>query len=45
MMGAVFLQSNTGATIHFITWFTAATIRGCPLIQGSVYYGTTFPKL
>ena len=33
----VFLRSNTAATINFITRFTAATIRGRPLIQGGVY--------
>ena len=33
----VFPQSNAAATIHFIIRFTAATIRGRPLIKGGVY--------
>ena len=33
----VFPRSNAAATIYFITRFTAATIRGRPLIEGGVY--------
>ena len=33
----VFPQSKAAATIYFITRFTAATIRGRPLIEGGVY--------
>ena len=33
----VFLRSDAAASIHFITRFTAATIRGRRLIEGSVY--------
>ena len=34
----VFPRSNAAATIYFITRFTAATIRGRPLIEGGVYH-------
>ena len=33
----VFPRSNAATTIYFITRFTAATIRGRPLIEGGVY--------
>ena len=36
-MNTVFPRSNAAATIYFITRFTAATIRGRPLIEGGVY--------
>ena len=34
----VFPRSDAAATIYFIAQFSAATIRGRPLIEGGVYY-------
>ena len=33
----VFPRSDAAATIYFIARFSAATIQGRPLIEGSVY--------